>query len=72
MHFLTFSSRVLVLASLLSNAVANPSTSLDPRHKKRHDCIKPKVFIISMVNPIGEMIICEKHLNGLTRHIVSS
>lgn len=48
MHSLNLSAWVL-LATLLSSVAANPVASLDPRHKKRHDCTKPKVFIISMV-----------------------
>ena len=50
MHLINLASRALALAPLLSTIVANPLTSLDPRSKKKHhDCIKPKVFIISMV-----------------------
>ena len=41
--------QALVLALILTNAVANPLTSLSPKNHKRHDCVKPKVFIISMV-----------------------
>ena len=49
MHSFNLSGWVLLLATLLSNVVANPVTSLDPRLKKRYDSTKPKVFIISMV-----------------------
>ncbi|CAF9935037.1 MAG: hypothetical protein HETSPECPRED_009443 [Heterodermia speciosa] len=45
----------LLLASLLSHVLANPVTSLDPRHKKHHDCTKPKVFIISMFPPEADV-----------------
>ena len=48
MHSFNLSAWVL-LATLLSNVLANPLATLEPRYKKHHNCTKPKVFIISMV-----------------------
>lgn len=66
----SFAARALTFALAISNVLGKPLSSLEPRGKKHgHDCVKPKVFLIDMFPPEGEVWYGIPEFNLLARNI---
>ncbi|KAL8714084.1 MAG: hypothetical protein Q9220_001812 [cf. Caloplaca sp. 1 TL-2023] len=65
MHFVTTASRALALCCFVTSSVASPASSLAPRNH----VIKPKVFLIDMFPPEGDIWYGIPEFNLLERNI---